>query len=545
MKAKILLLSIILFSLIIRIYQLGNNPPSLYWDEVSLGYNAFSILDSGKDEHGENLPLARFIAFGDFKPPGYIYASTLPIKIFGLTEAAVRIPSMISGVLMVVMTYLLVLELFNKRKVALLACLFIAISPWSIHFSRTAFEANLAAFFNLGGVYFFVRSQKTKWFLPISVIFFILAFYTFNANRIISPLLITGLLVIYYKSQIKNVKYILISFIIGIVLILPSVPHLLDRESRVRFQEVSIFNNLTIVELANERQDVDNSTWWSRLLHNRRILFTQDFLKHYSDNFNLRFLFTHGDANPRLSLPDMGQLFVWDLPFFISGILFLLLRKHKAIVLLVLWAIIVHIPAGTAKESPHALRIISILPVYQIFIAYGLYSLINKIKYKYPHLSPQQYPFFIHHSLLIILSFLLAANMYYYLHNYFVHYPKDWSGAWQYGYKETVSYLKGKENDYDNIYFTPALGRPYIYFAFYNRISTENLLSQRVASRDWFGFWTVKKLGNINFEIPDNFPLNSKLLLVTTSPNLPNGFKHLTTIHDNKNNDVFWISERI
>ena len=35
--------------------SLGSNPPGMYWDEVSLGWNAYSILKTGHDEHGRFL----------------------------------------------------------------------------------------------------------------------------------------------------------------------------------------------------------------------------------------------------------------------------------------------------------------------------------------------------------------------------------------------------------------------------------------------------------------------------------------------------------
>src|SRR3989304_3880126 len=127
---KLHLILIILVASFLRLYHLNLNPPSLYWDEASLGYNSYSILKSGNDEHGEKLPLARFIAFGDYKPPGYIYTAVPAIALFGLNESSVRLPSAIAGILMVVVSYYLVYELFRKNKLALISALFLAVSPW-------------------------------------------------------------------------------------------------------------------------------------------------------------------------------------------------------------------------------------------------------------------------------------------------------------------------------------------------------------------------------------------------------------------------------
>jgi 4-amino-4-deoxy-L-arabinose transferase-like glycosyltransferase len=159
MARKILFVSIIFLALLLRIFQFGINPPSLSWDEASLGYNAYSILTSGKDEHGEFLPLARFIAFGDYKPPGYIYADIPFIGVIGVNEQAVRTPSLLAGLVMVITAYFLALEIFQNYRIALFSSFLVAISPWSIHFSRAAFEAHLAAVFNILAVYIFLVSS--------------------------------------------------------------------------------------------------------------------------------------------------------------------------------------------------------------------------------------------------------------------------------------------------------------------------------------------------------------------------------------------------
>src|SRR3989338_5109749 len=113
MKNKWLLVIILAFALFLRLYQVSAIPPSLNWDEASLGYNAFSIAQTLRDEHGEFLPVARFIAFGDYKPPVYIYFAALAIKVFGLSDFSVRLVSALAGTGMVLLVYLISCELFK------------------------------------------------------------------------------------------------------------------------------------------------------------------------------------------------------------------------------------------------------------------------------------------------------------------------------------------------------------------------------------------------------------------------------------------------
>lgn len=536
MKLKIFFISIFLLSILLRIYAFGSNPPSLYWDEASLGYNAYSIAASLKDEHGEFLPLARFMAFGDYKPPGYIYASVPFVWWGGLNEISVRLPSLLAGLGLVIFTYLITKEIFGRKKIALLAAFIMGISPWGIHFSRAAFEANLAAIFNLLGIYFFLISRRKKYFILPSIILFIFSFYTFNANRIIAPLMLFVMSIIYLKDIWMNKKWALISAIIGLIMIVPSFSYLQSRESRLRFQEVSIFNNLDLIKTSNQFQNDDDNNIVSKLLDNRRVFYVREFLKHYTDNFDLRFLFTYGDVNPRLAIQGMGQLYFIELPFLFLGVYFLFKTKNKESLVLFLWVLIAVIPAGVAKETPHALRIISILPVYQIIIALGIYEtanwLILKIKFNRT-------------LLFYFLFFMFSANIFYYLHNYYIHFPVDWSGEWQYGYKEMVEYVLERENKYDHIYVTSALGRPYIYFAFYKPFSQEEFIKNRIASRDWYGFWEVKSLGKIIFDFKDLSQASGKILVVSSESSIHPGYQFIKSVKNLNGENVFYLSEKL
>ena len=115
-KESLLLLLIISIATVLRFWHLGINPPSLTWDEVAWGYNAYSIGIDGKDEFGRFLPYDYLESFGDFKPPLYAYLDVLPVKVFGLNEFATRFPSSLFGVLSVLVTYFLVKRLFLQFK---------------------------------------------------------------------------------------------------------------------------------------------------------------------------------------------------------------------------------------------------------------------------------------------------------------------------------------------------------------------------------------------------------------------------------------------
>lgn len=486
---KLLLISIIvLIAAFLRFYQLGSNPASLTWDEASWGYNAYSLGIDGKDEFGRFLPVNYLESFGDFKPPMYAYLDILPVKLFGLNEFTTRFPSAFFGVLTVLITYFLTKQIFYKSKdkdiYGYVSALILAFSPWHIMLSRAAFEANVATFFIVLGVWLFLKAVNEKsWFFVASIMSFVLSVYTFNTSRIVSPILVIIFSLIFKDKVLKNKKQSLTAFLVGFVLILPIFNFLLSPQARLRFNEVNIFTDSSVVTTANQEVINDNS-FLSKIIHNRRVGYSLLFLKHYFDNLNPSFLFIKGDGNPKFSTQDVGQMYLFDLPFFLLGFFFLFKYKDSHWYVIPLWLLLAIIPAATARETPHALRIETTLPTFQIVIAYGLVQVVSRIKNK---------------AFLSLLVMIFFLNVLYFLHGYYVHYPIEYSSEWQYGYKDSVNYVKDNENKYQKVNITDALGRPYIYYLFYTKTNPSEFRKSAVINRDPFGFVHVDSFGKYFF----------------------------------------------
>lgn len=525
-KINIFLFIIIVLALFLRFYRLSQIPPSLTWDEVAWGYNAYSLGLDGKDEFGKFLPIAYLESFGDFKPSLYAYLSILPVKIFGLTEFSTRFASAFFGVLTVLISYFLTKEIFykseNKQKIALIATGILAISPWHILLSRAAFEANIASFFVVLGVYLFLRATNTKsWLLMFSIVSFVLSMYVFNTARVVVPLLVLGLVIGKIKILWGMKKQLFLSLITGIILFFPLGLFLTTPQAQLRFNEVNIFSDAGVIERANKEIENDNNAMWSKVIHNRRLVYSVEYLKHYFDNFNPSFLFFKGDGNPKFSIQDVGQMYIWEIPFFITGILFLFKKREGNWWVVPFWMIVGIIPAATARETPHALRIEVVLPTFQIFTAYGLYCLmfgkINKsLNIKLRNL------------LFTFLGLVIIFNFIYFYHNYFIHYPREFSGEWQYGYKDSIGYIKENQDKYDKIIFTEDLGRPYIYFLFYTKYDPNKFRKEADIQREVYGFVHVNSFDKYIFtkdvkkdvtsgkvlriDKPENVPSNATVL---------------------------------
>jgi len=109
-----LLFLILILAGILRFTNLAGLPPSLEWDEVATGYDANSILKTGKDQYGNFLPLT-FRSLDDYKPPLYTYLTAISIWIWGWNDFAVRFTGAFLGTLAVLTTYGMMYMLFNKK----------------------------------------------------------------------------------------------------------------------------------------------------------------------------------------------------------------------------------------------------------------------------------------------------------------------------------------------------------------------------------------------------------------------------------------------
>ena len=526
------LLLIVIAALFLRLYKLSVNPPSLTWDEAAWGYNAYSIGIDGRDEFERFLPLNYLESFGDFKPPVYAYLDVLPVKIFGLNEFAVRFPSALFGVLTVIATYFLVKRIFWKSKLkesyALMSALILAISPWHIMLSRAAFEANVATFFIvLGILLFFAGIQKGSWLLLLSVASFVFSIYTFNTARVVAPILLLILAFAFRKNLLERKRETLFAIFLGIILILPTVKFLVSPQASLRFKEVNIFSDIGVIQNTNQEISNDNNAAWSKIIHNRRFAFVVSYLSHYFDNLNPGFLFIKGDGNPKFSTQTIGEMFLWDLPFFVAGIFLLFRKKEGYWWIIPVWLIIGIVPAATARETPHALRIETTLPTFQMIVAYGVvfsFEIISKIKYQILKIQIKY--------LIFSLSILfLIFNFLYFYHDYLVHYPRIYSGEWQYGYKESIKYVSSVYNQYSNIEVTTDLGRPYIYYLFYTKKDPRGFRKTVEVTREIFGFVNVKGYDKYLFMKDLKIAPNKKVLYVNSAINTPKKAKILKTFY--------------
>lgn len=485
-RSSFLLVVITLLFLITRIYKITEIPAALYWDEASIGYNAYSVIQTGRDEWGKSFPL-HFQAFGEFKLPVYIYSTVISEKIFGLNELAVRLPAVLFSLFSVFLVYLITFKITTQKNIALFASFFFTISPWFFIFSRTGYEATAGLMFYLLGVYLLLLSEKKQFAILGVLLSFILSIYSYNSFRIIIPLTIP-LIVLFYIRKVSSKKWLSTSIVAFFFLILSFVPvaRLLQSDiGRSRLSAVGIFSdNSNIGEVASR------------------------FVQNYFANFNPDFLFFTGDVNMRSHQPGVGELYLMDFPLLILGIFYIFRSRNFLSFLPLFFLFLGPIPAAITKESPHSLRAILMAPSFIIISAFGVSQILGFIKNSNWKLTAS--------------IFLTAIFAIYFLHNFFNFikvYPLQSAMSWQYPYKQIFTSYVDEFNKYDKIVISDSFYQPYIFALFYSKYDPARFRSEvEYNPPSSWGTSVVKGFGRFVFQPIESTELpNGKLLIFATS----------------------------
>jgi 4-amino-4-deoxy-L-arabinose transferase-like glycosyltransferase len=538
----IILIGIIMLAAGLRLWQLGSIPPSPDWDEVALGYDAYSIMHTGRDEFGKFLPVV-LRSFDDYKPALYAYLSIPTVLIFGLTTFAVRLPSAIFGVISVFAVFCLVKELFKDNKyrdhLGLIAAFLLAISPWSLQFSRVAFESNVGDVLNLLAALFLIKGVNSRrWYLFASALFAGLSIYVYQSEKVFTPLFILMLAIIFWRKLFSIPKKYLITVVVfGLILVTPMLINIVtDRAALLRVTGTSIFSYQTEL-LKNDIQklhlDTLNKDRLGLLLDNRRVVYASTIISGYISHFDPNWLFVEGDIS-RHHAPGMGLLYLFELPFILFGIYTLVFgefdKKTKLVVLG--WLLLAPIPASITTGVPHAVRTLNFLPTWQILSAIGfIYAYVGIKQYK---VSGSKHLVFIKPILYTLFLILATVNVGYYLDQYFVQQNYYNSQDWQYGYKQAVGEVKTLQSKYQTIIISdfPPLDKSYMFYLFYLGYPPEKY--QEVGKTSSGSFDSHHSFGKYTFR-PINWSVDSHLknaLIIGTPAEIPKGVGTIKTIYN-------------
>lgn len=498
-RKKTVLMLIFLLALILRVWNLGIIPEAIDEDEMALGYYAYSLVKNGTDEYGNRFPLY-FESIGDYKYGVYSYFAAIPIFFLGLNPFSTRLIAAIAGSLSVLAIYYLVLRLYKKKNMAVLASFILAISPTHIHFSRVAYNNVLGLLFAIISVYFFVKfiEEGMKKDVSFSLLFFVLSIFTYQAFRIFMPVFFVLLLISLFRSIPKKRIKTAGGFVVVLIFIV--VLSLIPPESRARTQEISLFfDKQEILEQISEDTPADTSLLFTRIMHNKVFDGTLKFTERYVSSFDPIFLFFEASGSTtRHSTPGVGLLYFVELPLLLLALFYTVkYLKSKYVMFPLLWVATGPLSSAIVVEARSPTRMMFTIVGFVILLAVGITIFVEKTKK-------------VSKKLLwggIILAYLL--NFVYVKHQYMVHklYHHPWYG--DVGLKEMVNAVSDKYYDkYENVVIS---GGHYIPFLFYSKVSPKEFLANSEIYPKSKTKWNrVARFDKYYFNMPTSCPVAGK-----------------------------------
>lgn len=341
-----------------HIFHLADIPSGLYLDEASIGYNAFLLADTGRDEHGALLPVYPE-SVGDYKNPVFVYTAAIFLKIFGVSEFSLRLVSFLFFTTALTLALLLSDRLFQKNTALRLYTL-VAFSflPFFFTISRIAFEVVSQLCWTVAGLLLiwivFHDGKPAKGMVKAILCGLILgtSTYTYSTGRLLAFMNFALVFIFYFdRENFRKLLAVATSFAVSLI---PFLYFTIRSPGAI----TSRFNSLSY--LANS------------IPVGRKV---EIFFNNYITYFSPRFLIFNGDPNLRHSTGFGGVVYISVFLLAMIGLTGLLVRRRWGRFDLFLFAALLLSPIAaslTSEGTPHALRSMTLGVYLFLFSCHGM-----------------------------------------------------------------------------------------------------------------------------------------------------------------------------
>lgn len=419
------LLAVTLTALVLRLWDLGGVPSGFTADEAGMGYNAFSLLETGRDRTGQSWPLY-VDNFSDRIEATYSYLAMPGVALFGLSEVSTRLPAALAGALTVPVLFVIGRGLFGTSA-GLAAAALLAVSPWSLHMSRHAGSPPLMVLTLCLALAAFVRGRTSPRWLVASAGLFAISLYTYPAARGFVPLFGLALAALFVADLWRSHRReALAGVALFALLCLPGLPHWTGTAGRARADYL-----------------LDPVTAWPA-----------QYLSYVAPGF----LWASGDENVRHSMEGWGQMLPFALLTLPVGLYALWRRRGDAARIVAPWLLLFPLPAAFTDPG-HAFRAGLGAPVLELLSGLGLVTLVGSVPPGWRRAATAG-------AAAVVVA---AAGVH--AHQYFTRYPDESALRWQHGMRETYTWLI--DDGHARVYLSDRLPLPHIFTLFYTRFPPE------------------------------------------------------------------------
>jgi len=458
-REYIMLLAILILACFLRFWQLGKIPTGVTHDEVGYIYNSYSIAITGRNVLSEFVPFLTWLNPGGTPfMPVPMYLSVPFFWLFGLSATVGRLPSALLGILDVLLVYILVKQIFYKPSLALVSALFLAISPWHLHFSRTAYDPNFSLFFYLLGIVIFIYEIRKKRLPIASLISFFLAIFSYRGMNIIFPPI--GLVLLWYGMTALNIdRRQLVAFLLGTIFILSSLFAVTVLNGKKYISEGLGVNNSHIQEeIDNQIREAQVPLFIRRFFLNKPTYIASKLRENYIKAYSPEFLFLYTEPSKIYSIWSRGRIYFLDLFCIMLGIGYLYKINKSGAFFITSMVLIGGLP-GMVGGLPYSARNFFLSAFFPIFAAGGVSFLLF-------NLFPKKMRLLVIAMLMVGYGYLLSS----YLFDYYGRYAYYAAESWFKSLKDISRMIVENSQKYNKIIIGTSSSGDFLQYAFYAKI---------------------------------------------------------------------------
>ena len=440
-KTLLFLLIILFVAGFLRFYNLSTNPPGIHADEADSGYNAYSILKTGRDFYGNFLPL-QIVGFAqNYRTPLSTYITIPFVAVFGLSPLSVRMPTALLGILFVFLIYLLAKRIFGSEWIGIVAAFLAAVNPWAVHVSRAYADHILALDFVILALILVINKSKNYWSYVFSGLFFGLSLFSYHAPKIFLPLFIPALLVYLIKKRSVPLKFFLISISIFIFFYALVFGSSFFGQGGQEYKNVTAINKDVAQKIVDkERRVTDAPLAISGIFHNKPLFYFKELARNTGKFISINYLFLDGESNLTAWVGDRGLFYLAELPLLLIGLYFLFAKKRQLFWFFAFWFLAAIVPGAITRDQMYTYRGIYLLPLMLMVIALGIYSAFNEVFNKKKSIF-----------IFVLGTIYLLSIVFYYFH-YFYDYPVYSRPWWAAEDHEAISYIIQNQKKYEKFF---------------------------------------------------------------------------------------------
>jgi 4-amino-4-deoxy-L-arabinose transferase-like glycosyltransferase len=488
---KVLSAAMIALALVVgaglRVARLNQMPPALGQDEACDGYDAYSILTTGRDHHGNFMPIV-MEGFKDYRMPLFQYSLVPLVGVFGLKAAVVRLGAAIWGIIdLIAITIVAGLMLGWPGGAA--AAVIGALMPWHLELSRYGIEATSASAtvsIAIASLLFWLRRREFLWLL-LAGLAFGLSLYTYAITKAFLPLIIALIAILYWRELKRSKLKALVAIAIVVAFALPQAAMIIRDPAQMqsRFERLSLFSSEAICNGCNSDQV-------KAAMNSIPSLLPANFLA----NFTPWFLFLKGDRGDHWTMihpPNFGELLPEQAVLVLLGLVALFMPRRRRVAILILgWLIFAAVPAtliiplgvssaepGSTMPTPHVLfhytfpappatpsLLLAHADSRHDALAMAPWILLSALGFVVLLDLTANRPVLRAAAAAVILAGLVFHSARF-LRFYFEDFPTIAAPYFQYGIKEVLQTIDQRYDKNLPVIITPAINQPYMYVLFF------------------------------------------------------------------------------